>query len=359
VIKNNNSCDASFTATLDSNNRVKVVAKNKNYTSYYWNFGDGTSSTNQSDTHSYRSAGYKTICLGVYDSTKNCQDSVCKTILINGNNNRKCKAEFRYSASKNTVSFTNASTNTQGSKSGMAYSWSFGDGKSSNTKSPSHTYSKDGIYNVCLSLYDSAGRCQSSYCDSVEIKGSCYSYFEVVLDSSTKYRLKLINKASKKSTHFYRWTFGDGNTSTSRNPSHTYQSFGWYEVCLKVMDTSLKCITTYCDSIGMDSTGKMLKNGAFEIVISDDGKLNVSDNEKLDFSIYPNPVRDVLTLNLAYTKPGHSHYQMIDLLGRVVAESEIISLKSEISVRDLTPGIYWVRVIQGQTVSVKKIIVNR
>lgn len=51
------------------------------------------------------------------------------------------------------VSFTNTSNFT-----GTAYSWDFGDNSTASThKSPVHTYTKDGIYNVGLTVTDSLG----------------------------------------------------------------------------------------------------------------------------------------------------------------------------------------------------------
>jgi hypothetical protein len=43
------------------------------------------------------------------------------------------------------------------------------------------------------------------------------------------------------SANTYQWNFGDGNTSTDENPSHTYQSFGTYTVHLQITDTNGCC----------------------------------------------------------------------------------------------------------------------
>ncbi len=48
------------------------------------------------------------------------------------------------------------------------YLWSFGDGTSSTAQFPSHTYSGNGPYQLCLTIDDGAG-CTSTYCDSVSI----------------------------------------------------------------------------------------------------------------------------------------------------------------------------------------------
>lgn len=67
------------------------------------------------------------------------------------------------------IVFENASSN------GVinSWTWDFGDGNSSNQRYPSHQYSQNGVYNVCLSItaVDSTNpagaSCTSSYCDSI------------------------------------------------------------------------------------------------------------------------------------------------------------------------------------------------
>ena len=52
----------------------------------------------------------------------------------------------------------------------MTYSWDFGDGSTSTVAYPSHTYSGNGPYLLCLTIADASG-CTSVYCDSVSING--------------------------------------------------------------------------------------------------------------------------------------------------------------------------------------------
>lgn len=47
-------------------------------------------------------------------------------------------------------------------------------------------------------------------------------------------------------TLFYNWTFGDGNSSTEREPVHVFDSLGQYEVCLTVDGGAPFCSDTRC-----------------------------------------------------------------------------------------------------------------
>ncbi len=46
--------------------------------------------------------------------------------------------------------------------------WNFGDGSTSTDPFPTHTYSGNGPYNLCLTIYDNNG-CQDTHCDSISI----------------------------------------------------------------------------------------------------------------------------------------------------------------------------------------------
>ncbi len=64
-------------------------------------------------------------------------------------------ASFAFSCSDLICSFTNTSTDSDGSV--VAWSWDFGEGASSVEQSPSHTYASDGTYTVTLVVTDDGG----------------------------------------------------------------------------------------------------------------------------------------------------------------------------------------------------------
>ena len=63
------------------------------------------------------------------------------------------------------------------------------------------------------------------------------------------------------------WDFGNGYTTFSENPVYTYDSAGYYEVCLTISidDTqnNQTCISTYCDSVGYMVPGTTWDCGPF------------------------------------------------------------------------------------------------
>ena len=47
-----------------------------------------------------------------------------------------------------------------------------------------------------------------------------------------------INTSVVQNNSSFSWNFGDGNTSTQANPSHTFQESGTYQVQLIIRDTA-------------------------------------------------------------------------------------------------------------------------
>lgn len=72
---------------------------------------------------------------------------------------------FSFTVTGATVNFTNTT-----SGAGNTYSWNFGDGNNSSLTSPSHTYTANGTFNVCLYVTSSDG-CVTVDCQSVTITG--------------------------------------------------------------------------------------------------------------------------------------------------------------------------------------------
>jgi len=92
----------------------------------------------------------------------------CDTIAISYQT--ICVAGFTWTqTSPNVISFTNTSTPINPATTN--FYWSFGDNSNDYTQDPIHTYSA-GTYYACVTIYDSASWCQSTYCDTIVVTGS-------------------------------------------------------------------------------------------------------------------------------------------------------------------------------------------
>jgi len=122
----------------------------KAITSWDWDFGDNTSSTQQHPSHTYTSVGKFTVSLTVTNN-KGKQDTETKTDYINV---QPVGPTANFSANPRNqkvglpVQFTDISD--PGTSPIQTWLWLFGDGGTSNQQSPSHIYTAVAQYTVYL-----------------------------------------------------------------------------------------------------------------------------------------------------------------------------------------------------------------
>lgn len=219
--------------------------------SYYWDLGDGTFSTLQNPVHTYAPGNY-TLCLTVIDSIGNCTDTYCSSVSVTGQ--PVCDAQFyAVPAGQNSFSFyTDSLANWN-----ATYSWSFGDGTSSSSMIPQHTYANPGTYLVCLTVTDSITSCTDTFCDSVTTGQAtfCQAGFTAFNSQSTVVTFANLSFSSNPALPLtYSWSFGDGSNSSQMNPTHVYNAPGVYNVCLYITDAG-GCADSSCQTITVGNSG--------------------------------------------------------------------------------------------------------
>lgn len=125
--------------------------------------------------------------------------------------------------------FNYSFTNGSGASSLSVYD--YGDGSPLDTAyNPTHTFPTFGTYNVCSYV---TGNCVSDTgCTTIVIcpTPALASFTEAINYPTVDFTDQSLNTVT------WAWDFGDGNTSSSQNPSHTYATFGRYTVCLTATD---------------------------------------------------------------------------------------------------------------------------
>ena len=135
-----------------------------------------------------------------------------------------------------TVSFASSVT---GGQQPYVFRWSFADGSFSSESNPTHTYRLAGTYTVALDVYDSSG-----HWGSIDLPVFVLSQFEATISSNaTKGSVPLTVSFSSNATggnppYSYRWDFGDGGTSSSKEILHTYPQAGSYTAKITVKDSA-------------------------------------------------------------------------------------------------------------------------
>jgi hypothetical protein len=237
------------------------------------------------------------------------------------------------------------------------YNWTFGNGDSSMTTNAIYTYPKPGQYTPCLYVRNAAGCFSKSCSKSITIK-PCMAKFTKSIDTTQKFKIFLINNSSNTATTTYNWDFGDGGSSTSRNPSHKYNTFGKFKVCLTVKDTD--CSSVFCDTLGLDSSGKLLKAGAFEIIVLEQTGSIKNKKTTGNFKIFPNPASAELTIDLSNSQVNYNKIEIVDAIGQICTSQTLERGSNTINL-DLTTlksGLYFIRISNAQNYSYAKFIKN-
>ena len=140
---------AGFTISAQSGtlNFIDQTSYSAPITSWTWDFGDGTASTETAPTHSYSGAGPYQACLTV--TTAGCSSTACNWIYT-GPTGVPCNTLLHPAIGvikyERTIAVFDQSI-TSGMNSSIT--WDFGDGATAIGSPAIHTYSEDGYYQVC------------------------------------------------------------------------------------------------------------------------------------------------------------------------------------------------------------------
>ncbi|CAN5126505.1 hypothetical protein BH09BAC2_BH09BAC2_18730 [soil metagenome] len=201
--------------------------------SYLWNFGDGTTSTQQNPSHTFN-VGVYTITLTV-TTAGGCSN----TIVVDKGISAGTKPTANFSATPRDVcAFKPVFFKDLSLGNPDKWFWDFGDGGTSILQDPEHAYSDTGYFTVRLIV--SNGGCE----DTLIIPNYIHilppiSGFTVASTCANSALKVFTDKSVGADT--WLWDFGDGSTSTLANLSHVYAAAGIYLVTQTVTNTTTGC----------------------------------------------------------------------------------------------------------------------
>ena len=332
---------------------------------YAWTYGDGTTATAVGNAyHTYASTGTYIVCLTV-SNMLGCSSTYCDSVTIHSNGmSGACMGivnpVFTASDSGAFGVFINSPSTPN-----QMYGWDFGDGSYGSTiGNTTHHYAANGTYYVCLSAFDTLTLDSCHYCTYVNITAypGCYASYYIVQDSLDSYQYNLYNTSyTTLGSPSYYWDFGDGATSTLPYPSHTYAGNGPYYLCLTIADSSAAgyCTDTYCDSLAAGRS-----EGITVTVVA---PLTTGISEQTiatSLENYPNPFSGSTTINYTIAADAAVELNVVDLLGNKVASLENShkaagSYSVVWNAGDVAQGMYLLQMRANNSVSIRKIIVNK
>lgn len=193
------------------------------------------------------------IYLFYYNTRDLCYDSIIRVFDLDSAT-IPCKANFshEYISSAQSFYFYDSSSITRPRNS--IRTWTFGDGTTLTQPyfypTTTHKYSTTGNFNVCLKVEDTINHCKDSVCKMISLPKFCGADFYTFINNNGKVFFQNISGSENPSNTNYLWDFGDGQTSTVKQPpAHTYTTNGTYTTCLYIHDTKANCKDTICKTI--------------------------------------------------------------------------------------------------------------
>jgi PKD repeat protein len=127
-----------------------------------------------------------------------------------------------------------------GNTNGLVYHWDFDnngsfDATGSGLQTAQHTYAAPGAYTVRLVATNAAGETSTMIRTNYirVLTGLAADFTANIRTAAAPIRIQFTDLSGPE-PHAWRWTFGDGGTSTVRDPQHLYTNAGTYTVTLSV-----------------------------------------------------------------------------------------------------------------------------
>jgi gliding motility-associated-like protein len=211
-----------------------------NASNFLWNFGDpttlGDTSNTANPTYTYPANGTYTVTL-VINPYSDCSDTDVVVINVTQPPIAQFAAPPPQCIETNNFSFTAGGTFGPGA----TLSWNFGANANIPTSSSANPsgiiFNVAGIFPVTLTITENG--CTSTVTQNVTVYPMPDALFNTPNAEGCVPHTVFFNDASITGVPLtYFWDFGDGNTSTQPNPSHTYTQVGVYDVTLIITATA-------------------------------------------------------------------------------------------------------------------------
>ncbi|MBL4655088.1 MAG: PKD domain-containing protein, partial [Bacteroidia bacterium] len=324
---------ASFTSTIACNGDSTdfTDASTGDISSWSWDFGDASPlGSNQNPTHLYADTGSYSASLTVSDAG-GCSHKVTNTVIVTNN---LPVADFQLSdtiaCSESSISFYDSSLYTSG------WNWDFGDGSTSASQFPTHSYSSSGNFDVTLIASNGCGSDTTIKTSLVKINQSPIASFDYSTSDLTVTFSDLSTNAAS-----WLWDYGDGNIASLQNPEYIYSAEGTYSVKLTVT-ASNGCKSSSSQSITL-----------FAIGIEDVSIFN-------GIQIYPNPSSGVVNIKFENKSTEKLLYAVYNSLGqKILIEKEISSLENiiQLDMSSEPKGIYYLKLETDNETVIKKLTI--
>jgi PKD repeat protein len=273
---------------------------------WLWKFGDGGYSFLQNPYHLYKIPGVYTVTLTVNNNAG--ADTLTMTDLITVTS--LPVAGFTANATSGTsplaVEFKDTSTGGP-----TSWSWTFGDGGTSDEQNPVHVFTDPGTYSVQLIVANDAGEDMETREGYITVEQGLKADFVFTTSNpgNTAPLTVAFTDRSLGDPLRWSWRFGDGYVSAERNPIHNYPKPGIYDITLSVTglagsDSITKTIEVISPLDAEFVADPVTGSAPLTVLLSDISVGKVTDRQWIIVKngqnlavIYPGEAKQIYTLN--------------------------------------------------------------
>lgn len=302
---------ASFSSLLNGTT-ASFLNTSSNAASYVWDFGDGSMSTQTDPSHDFSNDGTYTVTL-IANGLCNA-DTTTQTVTVTTPPTAGFSSNLSNGCAPLAVQFSSTS-----STNATNFDWQFPGGvpSSSSDENPAVLYPSPGTYTVILTASNSAGISTATQLNYINANPSPIPGFTSSIIGATATFTNTSTDANS-----YLWDFGDGNTSTQTDPSHTYANDGTYTVTL--------ISTGPCGTESLTQAVTIITVNIFE-----PGRVE-------SFRVFPNPMASggFLSVEIGLKKTGKLSFELTDAAGKQVRNYSLFDKTNEKQIFTLkTTGI--------------------
>jgi PKD repeat protein len=312
-------------------------------TSWFWDFGDGNTSTEQNPQHTYYTGVDFDVTLIAINAAG--ADTIVKAgfMTVDESIANDFIADVTSGYAPMTVNFTDTS-----SGSPTSWIWIFGDGGNAFIQNPSHVYDTPGQYTVTMNASDACGYdilSKPAYITVLDGPAPVVADFVAsVTYGGAPLSVGFTDLTTGDPTSWL-WDFGDTGTGTQQNPTHLYTDPGLYTVTLSVGNGVSSDVMTRIDYIDIP---------AYSAVQAAPARFALRQS-------YPNPFNPSTVISFSLPVAHRARLEIFDSAGRRVAvlldelkspgDHEVVWTPSQ-----KPSGVYFARLSAGEQSAVTRLV---
>jgi len=269
-------------------------------TTWFWDFGDGSSDMVQNPGHTYTVAGTYSVML---IATGECgPDTLVQTDLVVVSPPDAPVAAFSGTPLSGCapleVAFTDESLGGI-----LTWAWDFGDGATDTIPNPTHTYVDAGLFSVNLTVTGPGGSDTKVMEDYVSVEDPVIAAFALSDNLGTAPMVIDFTDQSSGAPTFWLWDFGDATSDTVQHPTHTYTLVDTFTVTLITGNSCSRDTLIMVDAVrvaGISAVGEA-----------------VPSRYALEQNV-PNPFNPMTTIYFELPEAANVRLQVFDISGRLI-----------------------------------------